>query len=139
MGLCLHSIISPQLRTVIEPEVKKLYNTAVTAHQVDTQAFPNNIEKYPPPNGFRLNYQSINNNTVHGRNVRNFDFTVKDHIDFSKLFLLPHMTYYTGFDESCDASALLRLILNMQILEPALWTVMEKVNINVTNIYLTSN
>ena len=127
VGVCLHSIISPQLRKFIEPEVQQLYNTAIAAHQIYTQTFPNILEKYPPPNGYRLNYQSINNNAAHGRNVRNFDYTVKDHIDFSKLFLLPHMAHYTGFDESCDSSALLSLIVNIQIFQPALRTMIEKV------------
>ena len=139
VGVCLHSIMSPQLRRFIEPEVKKLYNAMVTAHQIDTQTLPNILEKYPPPNGYRLNYQSINNNTVYGRNFRNFDYKVKDDIDFSKLFLLPHMAHYTGFDESCDSSALLGLILNIQGFQPALRNVIDKVKYRILLIliYLT--
>ena len=42
-----------------------------------------------------------------------FDYKVKDAVDLSKLFILPHMAHYSGFNESCDSSVLLGLIINI--------------------------
>jgi hypothetical protein len=36
-----------------------------------------------------------------------------DAVEFSKLFLLPDMAHYTKFDLTCDASALLGIIINI--------------------------
>ena len=89
VGFCLHSIIAPLLRFVLEQAIKQLYTTLVTTSQIDTQMHPNIVGRYPMPTGYRLNYASINNNAAHGRNIRNYDYRVKDYVDLSKLFFYP--------------------------------------------------
>ena len=39
-----------------------------------------------------------------------FNYKVKSHVDFGKLFLEIHMAKFTAFDETCDASAVLNLL-----------------------------
>ena len=130
VGICLHNIISPVLRDYVKPEVTKLFAALKNAHKIDNQTYPNILEKHPQPNGYMLNYQSINNNSQHGKNRQRFDYAVKTEIDLSKLFLPTHMAHYTGINDTCDASALLGLLLNMGTFPPLLTTVAGKVSLS---------
>lgn len=127
VGICLHSVIAPVLRKYIDPVIGNLYNKVKNTHRIDTQTYPNVLSNYPAPNGYRLNYESVNNNRQHGKNKRLFDYTVKDPVDFSKLFILPHMAHYTGFNETCDSSALLGLLVNIDHFQQPLKTAADKV------------
>ena len=65
-----------------------------------------------------LNYEAINNNKslvwVRGKgDNRSYDYNVQNDVDFSKLFLQTHMAQYIGFDDTCDLSALLSLIIDI--------------------------
>ena len=42
-----------------------------------------------------------------------YDYKVRNHVDFSKLFLATNMAIYTAFDETIDISALLGMIINI--------------------------
>jgi hypothetical protein len=42
-----------------------------------------------------------------------YDYKVRNHVDFSKLFLATNMAIYTAFDETVDISALLGMIINI--------------------------
>lgn len=87
------------------------------SHNIDTQTYPNHLKRYPN-SGSQLNYEAINKNhyiTLIGRipDVAKYDYRVRNHIEFSKLFLRTIMAQYTAFDETCDVSALLSLIINI--------------------------
>jgi hypothetical protein len=41
------------------------------------------------------------------------DYKVRNHVDFSKLFLATNMAIYTAFDETVDISALLGMIISI--------------------------
>jgi hypothetical protein len=78
-----------------------------------------------------LNYEAINNNSavprVKGKPaIAKYDYAVKSDVEFSKLFLQTSMTHYSGFDSSCDSSALLGIVINMDF-PPNLKTVAEQV------------
>ncbi|XP_052809249.1 uncharacterized protein LOC128237707 [Mya arenaria] len=111
ISLCLHNAVSPALRTYVRPIVETEYKNFKKSHKIDAQQFPNYLKKYPPTKK-DMNYESINNNKLVPKvnrksDVANFDLCVKDGVDFTMLFLQTHMAHYTGFDDTCDQSALL--------------------------------
>lgn len=113
VGICLHSILSPALRKYVNLVVTKLFNSLKLTDKIDTQTHPGYLRKYGAAN-FYLNYEAINNNkTTHGYRLVLYDYKVQNAIDLSKLFLQTHMTHYSAFDESCDSSALLGIIDNI--------------------------
>ncbi|CAC5404691.1 unnamed protein product [Mytilus coruscus] len=113
VGICLHRIISPALRKFVLPILTALYNELTLNHKIDTQTYQTHLQKYPPRNVY-LNYEAVNNNkATFGYQKANYDYTIKSVVDLSKLFLQTHMAQYTGFDDTCHSSALLRLIINI--------------------------
>ncbi|XP_063448236.1 uncharacterized protein LOC134727779 [Mytilus trossulus] len=110
VGLCLQNVISPALRKYVVPILTSLYEELTLKEKIDTQTFST---RYQPTYIF-LNYENINNNkATHGYQKAKYDYTIKSVVDLSKLFLPIHMAHYTDFDETCDLSALLGLIINI--------------------------
>ncbi|CAC5377155.1 unnamed protein product [Mytilus coruscus] len=133
VGICLHSVISPALRKYIVPILTKLFHKLSIQYRIDTQTYPKYLQKYPTTNAF-LNYEAANNNkAVYGNQRAKYDYAIKNAVDLSKLFILTHMTHYTGFDEKCDSSALLGLIINIDQFPPVVKSVAENVRRDVRN------
>ncbi|XP_019614922.1 PREDICTED: uncharacterized protein LOC109462771 [Branchiostoma belcheri] len=88
---------------------KYYHNMKSSNHILHTQTFHNYIKDYK---GHKLNYRNINNNR-HRAAGNKYDYRVSNHVDFAKLFLQPFMAHMTGFDDSCDMSALLGLLCNV--------------------------
>ena len=58
-----------------------------------------------------LKFQNINNNLLqHARNKSLYDYGVHSAVDLAKLYLPEYLTRFSGFDESLDISAILRLL-----------------------------
>ncbi|CAG2237085.1 unnamed protein product [Mytilus edulis] len=115
IGICLHDILSPVLRKYVESEVNQLYTSLVASNYINAQSF-NCYLKFLPSSGNRcyLNYETINNNIAsYGRKNEQYNYKVQNAVDFSKLFLPPNIAHYTAFDEACDLSALLGIIINV--------------------------
>ena len=56
-----------------------------------------------------LKFQNINNNhLVHG--VCNYNFKINSSVDLAKLYLPGYLAQFSGFDESLDMTAILRLL-----------------------------
>ena len=111
VGICLHSVISPVLRKYVHPVVTSIYKDMTSKYNIQAQIYPNVLKSYPPTITYpNLNYKAVNKNVG---NERNYDYQIRNEVDFSKLFLQTNMTNYTGFDDSCDSSALLGIILNI--------------------------
>ena len=110
VGICLHTILSPALRTFVQSVLTQFYNDLKASYQIHIQSSTNFLQRYPSTNTL-LRYQNINNND--GRQPSQYDFKVRNPVDLSKLFLLTHMAHYTGFNDSCDSSALLGLVVNI--------------------------
>jgi hypothetical protein len=68
-----------------------------------------NYEKYLPSSTLKLNYDSINNNTMR-KSPKLYDFAVKDPLSLAKLFMKPFMASFTGFDHTMDTSAVLSVM-----------------------------
>ncbi|CAG2200906.1 unnamed protein product [Mytilus edulis] len=109
VGICLHSILSA-LRKYVDPVVNNLYQALLLSDQIDIQTQTTHLRTYGAASHY-LNYESINNNkTNHGYHKVLWDYKVYNAVDLSKLFLQTHMAQYTGFDGSCDSSALFGII-----------------------------
>ena len=110
------------LREFVAPALQHLYDTLVKSCHIDTQSYPNYIKKHPATNTYELNYQSINNNATKepSKNNSSYDYKVHDPVELSKLFLATNMALYTGFDESCDTSALLGILEKKDVFDPAI-------------------
>ncbi|VDI67912.1 Hypothetical predicted protein [Mytilus galloprovincialis] len=115
IGICLHSILSPALRKYVEPVVTNFHNSLRLSHQIDKQNFKGHLKSYGAVDIKYLNYKAINNNkNTFGNRTPDYDYKVQNAVELSKLFLEINMVHYKGFDESCDASALLGLIVNIE-------------------------
>ena len=81
---------------------------------IDRQSYPHQREDYGTTYKKKLNYEAINNNkTIPKHQKSMYDYKVRNHVDFSKLFLATNMAIYTAFDETVDISALLGMIINI--------------------------
>ncbi len=142
IGICLHNIICPVLRKFVEPVIDRLYISLKFSHNIGTQNHNNRLEWFGSgPRKKRLNYEGINNNKQNNRrNYRNYDYKVQNPVDLSKLFIGTVVSHYTAFDESCDSSALLGIIGNVDVPDftPGLQACADKVKaINVLYIQLS--
>ncbi|XP_053388695.1 uncharacterized protein LOC128551805, partial [Mercenaria mercenaria] len=143
IGICLHSIIVPALRKYVPPILRTLYASLKTSDSIDSQTFRNYLRHYRPTHK-ELNYEAINGNgtvpKVKGTiDLQKYDFGVQNCVDLSKLFLQTHMAHYTGFDDTCDTSALLALIINIDMFPQALRTASEAVRDDVRNLWAHCN
>ncbi|CAG2198846.1 unnamed protein product [Mytilus edulis] len=112
VGICLHSVLAIALRKYVEPVVTNLYNSLKLTEQIDQQTYKGHLKIYGVGK-FYLNYKTINNNMSPGNRAPNYDYKVQNAVDLSKLFLETSMAHYKGFDESCDSSALLGIIVSI--------------------------
>ena len=99
------------------------------------------MKKYPRGRGgYTLNYETINyNKTTHRGQISLYDYNVKSSVDFSKLFLPTHMAHYSAFDDSCDASAILGLIININGFPPNVKRIAEDIRKDVRNPWAHCN
>lgn len=133
VGICLNSIIAPALRQYVAVELNSLYSSMQQVHGIRNQVFPNHLKKYPPTNR-DLNYEAVNNNKnipyIRGKkDLPSYNYNIQNVVDFSKLFLVTHMAHFTGFDHTCDSSALLGLLINIDKFPAIVKKVAEKVRI----------
>ena len=114
VGICLNKVLTPALRKVLSAEIPKWYNTLVKPPvEIDKQTFRKHAEKILPPSAMKLNYDSINNNSVH-KSPKLYDYAVKDPLSLAKLFMKPFMASFTGFDHTMDTSAVLSVMCEAQ-------------------------
>ena len=126
-GIALNHVLVPLIRRKLNQEISVEYNNLKLSNRIDVQerhSFP--APRYPPV----LHYENINaNNTklkaTHKKkytyDYSKFNYNVKSHVDFAKLFLEIHMAKFTAFDETCDVSAVLNLLEKIRpIFSPAL-------------------
>lgn len=119
-GICLHTVLSPALRKWVESILTVFQNDLINNYNIDTQIYSNQLRK-DPQNGVFLNYETVNNNkTKYGKNYAKYDYTIKNAVELSKLYLQTHMAHYTGFDDTCDISHLLCLILEITRFDPVI-------------------
>ncbi|XP_071142400.1 serine/threonine-protein phosphatase 6 regulatory ankyrin repeat subunit B-like isoform X2 [Mytilus edulis] len=140
VGICLHSVLSPALRKYVEPVVTSFYNSLKLSHQIEKQSFIGHLKIYGAVDIKYLNYKAINNNkNTFGNRTLNYDYKIQNAVDLSKLFLEINMVHYKGFDESCDASALLGIIINIDKFPANVQSAAEYVRSNIRNRWAHCN
>lgn len=116
IGICLHSVLTPVLRQYVSRSMNQMYNSLKQSHKIDKQCHPEILDVYPV-GGKELNYETVNDNrTKFGsgqfKHNAKLNYEIHNSVDFSKLFFNNiNMAQYTGFDETCDSSALLNIII----------------------------
>ncbi|CAG2222178.1 unnamed protein product [Mytilus edulis] len=135
VGICIHSVISPTLRPYVASVMKSLYSSM--QQTIHNQVYPKHLRKYPPTNK-DLNYEAVNNNRsipyIPGkRQIANYNYDVQNEVDFSKLFLLTNMANYKGFDHTCDSTALLGLLINVDKFPSNVKKNAEKIRSDIRN------
>jgi hypothetical protein len=109
IGVCLTKVLTPALRNVLATEIPKWHQILCQSPtKIDKQVFGRHEEKLHPST-LNLNYKSINNNGPPLKPSA-FDYEVKDPLSLAKLFVIPFMSKFTGFDETMDISAVLSVI-----------------------------
>lgn len=78
------------------------------------------------------------NKVIFGKRTSCYDYRVQNPVDLSKLFLQTHMAKYQAIDDSCDSSALLGIIINIDEFPVGVRSNAEKVSINGLLILCTS-
>ncbi|XP_028405267.1 uncharacterized protein LOC114527777 [Dendronephthya gigantea] len=115
IGICLNKVLSPELRKVISNEMPKWYQTLIKKPTEINKQTAGKFLKSLPPSAIKLNYDSINNNTLRKSSKSgSYDYAVKDPLSLAKLFVKPFMANFTGFDHSMDISAALSVICETQ-------------------------
>ena len=110
IGVCLTKVLTPALRNVLAAEILKWHQVLCQPPtEIDKQVFGGHQKKLPPSK-LKLNYENINNNKHVIKFPHSFDYSVKDPVSLSKLFVKPFMSKFTGFDQTMDISAVLSVI-----------------------------
>ncbi|CAG2214271.1 unnamed protein product [Mytilus edulis] len=133
VGICLHSVLSQALREYVVPILTALYEELILRQKIDSQTYPAHLKQYQPTKAY-LYYEAVNNNkAVYDYQYAKYDYKIKSVVDLSKLFLQPHMAHYTGFDDTCDSSAVLGLIINIDKFPAVVQTDAQDVRDKVRN------
>ncbi|XP_046854698.1 uncharacterized protein LOC124447740 isoform X2 [Xenia sp. Carnegie-2017] len=110
-GIVLNHVLIPAVRPYLEENILNEYNALKQYHNIHVQKIHNfPLSKYSPHD---LHYKNINNNET--KDKRKFNYEVKSHVDFGKLFLRSDMAKFFNSYNSCDASPVLRLLETMPI------------------------
>ncbi|XP_052071822.1 uncharacterized protein LOC127710118 [Mytilus californianus] len=139
IGLCLHNVLTPALRIYVSPIITQMYTSLVSTDHINTQTSHSYLRIYLPTKT-KLNYETINNNkTLYGGQTWKYDRCVKNPIDLSKLFVQTHMAQYIAFDSTCDSSALLAIIINIDQFPLAVQEEANEVRTSVRNCWAHCN
>ena len=118
VGIAMNKVAAPVLRDFIKQGMDTRYTNldiycsglatpstlkTLTYHQVSTN-----------PNFDHLKFQNIHNNLqLYGmkkKDLHKYNYNINSSVDLAKLFLPDHLAKFSGFDESLDMSAILRLL-----------------------------
>ncbi|PFX27608.1 Nucleotide-binding oligomerization domain-containing protein 2 [Stylophora pistillata] len=135
-GITLNKVLVPQIRPFVEQEVEKEYNTLKSSHTIHIQTRRHYLKAWPTTSKEFLKYENINGNDglprvkIQGKYVydyKSFNYQVTSHVDFARLFVQNFMAKFTAFDDHCDASAVLQLLLRIPSFSTAVLTAADKV------------
>ena len=124
VGIALNKILIPQIRPFVEQGINTEYNNLKISHNIHVQGRRRRLQKWPASSK-KLKYENINGNDVHqdpldGRfDYSLFDYQVKSHVDFARLYVEKYMAKFTAFDDHCDASAVLSLLGGVPVFSAA--------------------
>ena len=114
VGIAMNKLAAPVLRDFIKRGMDTHYVNNTYCHGVTTPCALNTLNYHlvnADPNLRRLKFQNINNNLYnHGNHKNLYNYDVNSSVDLAKLFLPDYLAKFSGFDESLDISAILRLL-----------------------------
>ena len=122
VGIALNKILIPQIRPFVEQGINTEYNNLKISHNIHVHS---RLQKWPASSKKLLKYENINGNDVRlnphdGRfDYSLFDYQVKSHVDFARLYVEKYMAKFTAFDDHCDASAVLSLLGGVPVFSAA--------------------
>ena len=125
VGIALNKILIPQIRPFVEQGINTEYNNLKISHNIHVQGPLGRLQKWPASSKKLLKYENINGNDVRlnphdGRfDYSLFDYQVKSHVDFARLYVEKYMAKFTAFDDHCDASAVLSLLGGVPVFSAA--------------------
>ena len=115
VGIAMNKVVAPVLRDFIKQGLDTHYANlnsycgglatpctlkTLTFHQVSSD-----------PRLNHLKFQNVNNNLqLHGKHKSLFNYNINTSVDLAKLFVPDYLAEFSGFDESLDMSAILRLL-----------------------------
>ena len=120
-GIALSKVLVTSIRPFVEQKVQKEYGNRQTSHSIHTQSTSGRLKNWPT----FLKYENINGNDAYPRlpgdrlDYSKFDCRVTSYVDFAKLYVENHMAKFNAFDEHCDASAVLTLLVKVPVFSHA--------------------
>ena len=109
-GLALNKVLFNQIRWFVGDQIKKEYDNVKTQKGIDSQSKSGRLMKW----SFDLKYENINGNDKLPKG-QDFDYRVTSHVDFAKLYLQSYMAKFNAFDEECDLSKILQLLIRVPV------------------------
>jgi len=114
VGIAMNKVAAPVLRDFIKQGMDTHYANNTYCHHVTTPCALNSLNYHlvnADPNLRRLKFQNINNNlNNHGNHKNLYNYNINSSVELAKLFLPDYLAEFSGFDESLDMSAILRLL-----------------------------
>ena len=117
VGIAMNKVAAPVLRDFIKQGMDTHYTNDTYCHGVTTPCVLNTLNYHlvnVDPNLRRLKFQNINNNLqLYGmkkKDLPKYNYNINSAVDLAKLFLPDYLAEFSGFDESLDMSAILRLL-----------------------------
>ena len=113
VGITMNKVAAPVLRDAVKQGMDTNYASldrhCQLLHPPCTLTTLNHGLVQADPILKNLKFQNINNNhLVHG--VCNYNFNINSSVDLAKLYLPGYLAQFSGFDESLDMTAILRLL-----------------------------
>ncbi|XP_031551272.1 uncharacterized protein LOC116288602 [Actinia tenebrosa] len=134
ISICLNIVLLPPLRKFLERNMLKHYTKLKTSYNIHNQVHEGRLVNDA---GQALKYCSINNNGT--KNVKDYDYNVTSAIDLAKLYLKSHMAQFTGFNDTCDLSAVLGVLSSASVFSADIQDFSSKVRKDVRNEWAHPN
>ena len=117
VGIAMNKVAAPVLRDFIKQGMDNHYANNTYCHGVTTPCTLKTLTYHQvsaDPCLQHLKFQNINNNLqLYGmkkKDLHKYDYNINSAVDLAKLFLPDYLAEFSGFDESLDISAILRLL-----------------------------
>ncbi|XP_020907849.1 uncharacterized protein LOC110245892 isoform X1 [Exaiptasia diaphana] len=107
VGIAMMKVLLPTLRRFMQERIRTHYHRLKDRNNIHTQT---RYEYLVEDGVYELNYGNINGNSRWKDQEIHFEYKVKSEVDLAKLYCLDFMAKFSGFDESCDLSAVLRIL-----------------------------
>ena len=114
VGIAMNKVAAPVLRDFIKQGMDTHYTNNTYCHGLASPCALNTLTYHyvnADPNLRKLKFQNINSNhNNHGDRKNLYNYNVNSSVDLAKLFLPNYLAEFSGFDDSLDMSAILRLL-----------------------------